>query len=303
MKQEPNYTQAAFFHPWNLIFLTVGLSVSVGVGIATGLPMWMLVALVLSMELIVLGTFPRNERFRRVVRAEHRAERLKPPTKKEKYSALTRRQQRRYARLKSICEDIESNYAGLSSASQTFVQRTMRKLDNILDSYLDLLHQRNRHREAIDGSTEHSIQKAIEALRDKMDDFPERVRNVKERRLHVLKQRLARHQKARENLDVIEAQLQTIEDVAKYIHEQSWTLQNPSEITNQLDALFTEVEEAQEHVRQIEDVFMDPEAFLNEDDDWLDEELDEEPSQEVSIPSSRSSENTGSTSQRTQTGA
>jgi hypothetical protein len=287
---EPNYTQAAFLHPWNLIFLTVGLSVAVGLGIATGLPVWLLIGFVLASELVVLGTVPRNERFQRVVRADHRAERLKPPTKEEKYKALTRRQQRRYARLRTLCTEIESNYASLNSASQQLVQRTIRKLDNILDSYLDLLHQRNRHREAIDSATENSIQKSIASLEDRLDDMSDRVRTVKERRLKVLKRRLARFEKAHENLDVIEAQLQTVEDVAKYIHEQSYTLQNPDEITHQLDALFQEVEEAQEHVREIENVFSDPDSYLDDMDemddiDWLDE--DEEP---LSAPEPRSSE-------------
>lgn len=305
---EPNYTQAAFLHPWNLIFLTVGLSVAVGVGIATGLPIWLMVGFVLAAELLVLGTFPRNERFQRVVRANHRAERLKPPTKEEKYGALTRRQQRRYARLRKLCNEIESNYAGLNAASQQLVQRTMRKLDNILDSYLDLLHQRTRHREAIDSATENSVKKSIAALEDGLDELPDRVRTVKERRLTVLKRRLARYEKAHENLDVIEAQLQTVEDVAKYIHEQSYTLQNPNEITHQLDALFAEVEEAQEHVREIEDVFNDPDAYLDDDMEWLD---DEEPlsSPDVPLPDTssdtRSSESGDITpgSARTQTGA
>lgn len=304
---EPNYTQAAFLHPWNLIFLTVGLSVAVGVGLATGLPTWLLIGFVLSTELLILGTFPRNERFQRVVRADHRAERLKPPTKEEKYSALTRRQQRRYARLRKLCTEIESNYAGLNSASQQLVQRTIRKLDDILDSYLDLLHQRDRHREAIDSSTENSIKKSIESLEGRLDGMPERVRAVKERRLTVLKRRLARFQKAHENLDVIEAQLQTVEDVAKYIHEQSYTLQNPDEITHQLDALFQEVEEAQEHVREIENVFSDPDSYLDDAMDWLDSEEPLPPSDTRSPESDSSGSGDvtpGSTrSSRTQTGA
>lgn len=289
---EPNYTQAAFLHPWNLIFLTVGLSIAVGVGIATGLSAWLLVGFVLAAELIILGAFPRNERFQRVVRANHRAEKMKPPTKEEKYKNLTRRQQRRYARLRKLCSEIESNYASLNSASQKLVQRTMRKLDNILDSYLDLLYQRDRYHETLDSATENSIRTSIDTLKDKLDDLPDRVRSVKERRLKVLKRRLARFQQARENLEVIEAQLQTVEDVTKYIHEQSWTLQNPSEITHQLDALFNEVEQAQEHVREIEDVFSDSKEMLDDDiDAWMDEDV------------SRSSDASGTRSSRTQTGA
>ena len=63
---------------------------------------------------------------------------------------------------------------------------------------------------------------------------------------------------------MIEAQVATIEDVVKYIHEQSLTLNNPEEITYQLDLLLSEVEETEASVSQIESVF-GPEESEN---DW-----------------------------------
>lgn len=68
----------------------------------------------------------------------------------------------------------------------------------------------------------------------------------------------------RENLEIIEAQLDTIDDVIRYIHEQSLTLRNPEEITFQLDTLLSEVEETEAAVAEIEDVFASPAALLGE---------------------------------------
>jgi hypothetical protein len=125
-------------------------------------------------------------------------------------------------------------------------------------------------------STEAQLQKRIRTLKADMSDDGNRVRAVKQRRLRVLKQRLARFRKAHENLEIIGAQLGTIEDVVKYIHEQSWTLQDPQEVGMQLDTLLEEVEETQASIREIEDVFTSPGDYLQDDLDELDAELEAE---------------------------
>jgi uncharacterized coiled-coil DUF342 family protein len=113
-------------------------------------------------------------------------------------------------------------------------------------------------------NTEGEVVSAIEALRKDMADDSPKVRSIKERRLRILEQRLARFKKGRENVEIIRAQLETIEDVVKYIHEQSLTLRNPEEITFQLDTLLTEVEETQLAIEEIEEVFARPTDLLRD---------------------------------------
>jgi hypothetical protein len=69
---------------------------------------------------------------------------------------------------------------------------------------------------------------------------------------------------SRKHAKIIEAQLDTIDDVIQYIHEQSLTLRNPEEITFQLDTLLSEVEETESTVAQIEDIFTSPMALAGE---------------------------------------
>jgi hypothetical protein len=111
-----------------------------------------------------------------------------------------------------------------------------------------------------------------------MEDDTPRVKAIKARRLRILEQRLERSKKGQENLEIIEAQLETIEDVVKYIHEQSLTLRNPEEISFQLDTLLTEVEETQASVEELEEVFANPVDLLNEMDTF------EDPTQVASGP-------------------
>ncbi|PSR02878.1 MAG: hypothetical protein BRD54_04500 [Bacteroidetes bacterium SW_8_64_56] len=281
MDEDINYTKEALFNTWNLVFLIAVAAAAAALGVIEFLPTWLPQLILLvggGAELTYLGVMPRTERFQRYVRAEKRAERHQAPSQREIFSQLRNQSQRRYAKLRKLKDQIQTNYQKLSYASQGILSSHVDKIDGLLDSYLDLLHQRERYRDFMDSATENRILESIESLKKDMADDPDRVQAVKQRRLKVLERRLARFRKAHENLEIIGAQLSTIEDVVRYIHEQSWTLQNPEEVTTQLDTLLQEVEETQSSIREIEDVFAAPSDYLDEglgeDIEALDAELD-----------------------------
>lgn len=277
MNDDINYTKEALFNTWNLVFLISVVAVATGTGLLGTIPAWLpelILVLGAGLELLYLGVMPRHERFQRHVRSQKMAERQKAPSQREIFSQLRNRSQRRYAKLRKLKDEIRSNYQRLSYTSQGLLDSHLKKIDGLLESYLELLHQRERYRDFRDSATENRIIKSIEALKRDMADDSERVRSVKERRLKVLEQRLARYHKAQENLEIIGAQLGTIEDVVKYIHEQSWTLQDPEEVTVQLDSLLEEVEATRSSIREIEDVFASPSEYIDDDLEELDRELD-----------------------------
>ena len=274
-RSDINYTKEAFLSRWNLAFLVVGIALSFGIYGLGVLPFWLPLLFVTAGELLYIGILPRNERYRRHVRSQKIAEKHRPPTKTEIFRSLSRDDQRRVKRLRDLRDEIRANYQSLSYASQGLLENHLKKIDGLIESYLQMLDQRRRHRGQMDSATENRVIKQIRSIENDIDDDSKRVQAVKKRRLKVLKQRLARFKKARENLEIIGAQLGTIEDVVKYIHEQSWTMQNPEEITFQLDTLLEEVEETQSSVREIEDVFSaSPSSLLDEYDD-LNDEADE----------------------------
>ena len=251
-----NYTKEAFLHPYNLAFLLVALVSAFALNLAVGGSIFTLTLLFsFAAELLYLGVVPRNARFRRAVRSQRIEAHRKPPSQKELFQHLSRESQRRYARLRQLRDDIEANYRRLSYASQGLLDSHLGKIDGLIASFLNLLHQKERYETGTRGHSEAELQRAIDELRDDMSDDADRVKSIKERRLHILQQRLGRSKKGQENHEIIEAQLETVEDVVKYIHEQSWTLQNPDEISLQLDTLLSEVEDTQTSVREIEDVF------------------------------------------------
>ena len=257
-KANINYTKEAFLHPWNLIFLIVAMAAAFGTSMifpGTEFLFNTILLFTAALELIFLGSMPKQERFRRAVKSRQAAVHAKPPTQKELYRLLNRPNQRRYARLRDLEKKIESNYRKLSYASQGLLESHINKIDGLLDSYLTLLNQKERYEHYGQRTEEKEVVRSIGELREDMLDDSPRVKAIKARRMKILEQRLVRFKKSHENLEIIEAQLETIEDVIKYIHEQSLTLRNPEEITYQLDLLLSEVEETEASVGEIEDVF------------------------------------------------
>jgi hypothetical protein len=255
MADEPiNYTKEAFLHPWNLVFLLVTMvTVFFTIGLSP-IPETVLM-FAAALELLYLGTLPRNERFRRAVRSRKIEERYKPPSERDLFRELSKASQKRYIRFRNLENAIRENYQRLSYASQGMLSAHLKKIDDLLDSYLNMLWQMERYERFTELAAEGNVVRAMQELKEQMEVDPPRVRQIKQKRLDILEKRLDRFKKARENLAVIRAQIETIEDVTKYIHEQSLTMRNPEEVSFQLDTLIAEVEETQAAVTEIEDVF------------------------------------------------
>lgn len=249
-----NFAREAFLTPFNLAFLALALLAAVVIGGFTATGMNAALLFTAAAELLYLGYMPKNERFQRVVRSRAAAARAKGPSQKEVFNTLSRQSQQRYGRLRQLEVEIKANYDRLSSASQALTENHMSKVDGLLTSYLNLLALRERYDVSMQASSQSEITTAIAALRQDMADDPPRVAAIKERRLRILENRLDRLKKGRENIEIIEAQLATIEDVTKYVHEQSLTLRNPEEVTYQLDLLLSEVEQTESSIQSIEDV-------------------------------------------------
>ena len=137
------------------------------------------------------------------------------------------------------------------------------KIDGLLDSCLSLLHQKERYDQYVLRTGDDELQQVIDDLQEGMENDSERLRTVKARRLRILEQRLNRLRKSHENMKIIDAQVATIEDVIKYIHEQSITMRNPEEITYQLNLLLDEVEETEASVGEMEALFGSAEQLLS----------------------------------------
>ncbi len=263
--KEINYTREVFLHPWNLTFLTAGMGVALGFGLLgdvlsmggglSNVLFQSLLTLTIAFELLLLGYIPRQKRFRNIIRAKYAKLRAKPPTEEEMYRQLNRTNQRRYIRLRNLEKELRSSYRKFSFASQGLLESHTDKVKGLMRSCLKLMFQQERYISFGQRKHEQEIATAIAALEAELNHASEPIRNIKLKRMKILIQRLDRFKQSKEQLEMIEAQVATIEDVVKYIHEQSLTLKNPEEITYQLDLLLSEVEETEATISQMESVF------------------------------------------------
>lgn len=255
--------------PWNLTFLIAAMAMVFGTmmvmpGEAGEFLRNMILLSTFGAELMYLGMMPKDKRFQRAVRARVNAELSKQAnTPQERLKQLSRPSVERYVRLKKYRDDIAANYKKLSSASQALLDSHIRKMDGLMDSYLTMLYSKEKYRNLQFDNRELQIVKAIEELQRDMEDDAPKVRAIKERRLRVLEKNLEERKRFKENQEILDAQMATIEDVIRYIHEQSLTMKDPEGITFQLDTLLSEVEETQASVSELEEVFTQSGSLLD----------------------------------------
>jgi DNA repair ATPase RecN len=81
------------------------------------------------------------------------------------------------------------------------------------------------------------------------------VQEINRKRIEILTKRLEKFGKIHENCDVINAQCAATEDVLQLIRDQSVTLRDPQQVSDQLEGLVHDVEQTEETVREVEAIF------------------------------------------------
>ncbi len=219
----------------------------------TGLPL----VLAAGLELMYMAVVPRSSAFRRLVRSwkyeEEKAQRQR------KLSALIQELppalRRRYEAILTTCRYIRGNYSRLSATSQMFVHQIEDQLKGLPQAYLSLLHSTHMHSEYLKNTDPGVIQNELDHLKQNLDKDKPKVREINQRRCEILAKRLEKFGNIRENQQVIEAQCQAIEDVLNLIRDQSVTMRDPQQISDQLESLVKDVEQTQNDVKEIESVF------------------------------------------------
>jgi hypothetical protein len=257
MAEEPqgpesiNYVKAALKWQYNWIGLVGALGFALVSG--TGLPL----VLGAGLELIYLSLVPQSSRFRRLVRSWKYAEEKRRHEIKLSalFNELPPEMRLRYADLDRLCRSIRANYGRLSSSSQMLVKQMEERLDGLQQAYLRLLHAAYQHREYLRSTDPEAIKRdAAELQRGLPSEMP-KVQEINRKRVEILTKRLEKYGKIRENCEVVDAQCAAIEDVLGLIRDQSVTLRDPQQVSDQLETLVRDVEQTEETVRQVEAIF------------------------------------------------
>jgi hypothetical protein len=248
---ETNYLREAFRLQYNWIALAGAAAFAVVSGSA--LPL-MLGA---GLELIYLSTVPNNKRFQRLVQSWKfdQQKREREVSLSQLFYELPPEMRARFASLNGTCEAIRANYKRLTSTSQMFVDQMESKLQGLSQSYVRLLNSAFHHRDYLRGTNLDNIKRELAQLQKDIETQPAKVQEINRKRVEILNKRIEKHEKVRENCQVIDAQCAAVEDVLQLIRDQSVTMHDPQQISDHLDSLVKDVEQTEETVREVESIF------------------------------------------------
>ena len=244
MKGVP-YLKAAFLVPANLL----ALGASAVASAVTGEPAVVLVAL--GVEGLYLAALSSASAFRRAVRA--RGGGAGPEREAGAvYEELSPSQKEHYFALKGVRDRILENYRKLPGG-RVLAAGSERQVDQMLVSFLRLLATLNHYRKFLSTSDRRVVEQELRELEaDVAAEGNARLKDVKQRRVEILRKRVERFQKAEESRELVSHQLAGIEDLLKLTHEQSIAIRDPESVAPQLERLTLEAQSTEATVREME---------------------------------------------------
>jgi hypothetical protein len=161
----------------------------------------------------------------------------------------------RYYKLAQVCSSVRGNFLQLSSTSQVFLRQMESRLDGLLQGYARLLLVSSQQQQHLKGTDPNEIKREIAGLQKGMNNDAPRVQDINKKRVEILNKRLEKYQKICENQEVVNAQCSAVEDVLHLVRDQSVTMRDPQQVSDQLDNLVRDVEQTEQTVQQVEAIF------------------------------------------------
>jgi hypothetical protein len=248
-----NFTREAFLHPFNLGFLFTAALTAFFVN-DIGLMSNFVFTMAIGVELVYLGVIPKTDAFKKYVLSRAVKEKPNKLQEKELFYNLETQSQKRFLVLKHISDKIQSNFNKFPYTSKGLTGSIQQKIDDLLSNYISMLDSLERYKSYVKVTKEAELEAEISVLVNELESISsEKLRQIKIRRLAIIRKRREKLDVARERLQICESQLETIEDAVRYIYEQSITMSNPEQIGFQLDNLLNDVEETVTIVEDLED--------------------------------------------------
>lgn len=255
-----NYTKEAFFWPFHLIgagiLATVTTAAMITLNNVLNLDPSGLIFLAGGIELMFLAMITRSRRFRRAINMKYRAE-LQAyayvAKLAEYYNMLSAKGQRRFEDFRKKLMDAKQNYAKLNERFPDLVQGYQRKIDALQLQYIRLLASYDRLPEVLKNDEPSVLRRQIDEIRMGMGDDSTKLREIKEKRIKLLQDRIRNFNAAIENSKVIEEQLRTIEEMMKYFQEQPLAERSIDGV-EMIDSLLNETSDLHNTLSQVEDI-------------------------------------------------
>lgn len=245
------YVKEAFKWHWNLLALGAGTAF----GILSGQPD-VILPLVAAGELAYLGMLATHPKFQKAIESREAAQKREktaltadqafqritsalPPHALEKYEAL----RERCMKLREIAKNLRSPGAGGDAGRLESMQ--LKSLDRLLWIYLRLAYTEHSLQRFLEETDEEGIRADIQRITKRLAGYAEKEtspRREKARRaiedtLRTSQLRLTNLEKARENHELVQLELERLEHKIRSVAEMAVNRQEPEFISDQVDAV------------------------------------------------------------------
>ena len=160
----------------------------------------------------------------------------------------------RFRQMAHLCEQIETNYLGLTGISRLYLTEQREKLDHILNSGLQRMLALAGYEQAVTTRRPESLQAEMRKFEEELTqpDLPERARAAIAKNIELKRTLLLSLQDASGACKALEAELDSSYSVLEVQLQKSLSMRDPEAISAELDAIVTQAEESERSVREME---------------------------------------------------
>jgi hypothetical protein len=170
-------------------------------------------------------------------------------------NALDSSRKEAYRALETICHKIELNYRGISGVSQFYIREQQEKMNSILNGCLQRLVALSKY-EAFQHHQrdERELQNEIKLIEKSLNEpgHSERVKTALQNNLQLKRSLLSSQHDASQTKIALAAELDSLSSLLELLHQKSLSIRDPQEISNELDAIVTQVSDTDQSIREME---------------------------------------------------
>ncbi|MEO7794618.1 MAG: hypothetical protein ABIV06_07565 [Thermoanaerobaculia bacterium] len=172
----------------------------------------------------------------------------------QQLGALSASARGRLQRLQQLCERIQSNYKGLSPASQGVMADQGEKFDAVLGSFLKRLWLLQKYEEMAGASDDGIVRQEIERLDRQLAtaELAPRVREALQKNLEIQRQLVLAVQKNEQSSDALAAELDSLEALLHLLLQKSVAATDATAFSVEIDDVLAQVESDHASVEEME---------------------------------------------------
>ena len=242
------YLAQAFYNSYNygVLILFGGLAVISGIDGLSPFIGWL--SLGIGAEITFLYMLSNNPRFQRHIDSQLEEEKeLQVFTLRNAlWPHIEPGLRDRYLELEQLAARLRGDTVSLSRLKDPLLKENLRKVAILLASFLKLAVAVTRYHNYLAGVDPESIKTGIARLQKELESTTdERVTDIKQKNVDVLQKRAEKVDKARANVEYLEAQMGTIADTMRLVVDQAITLSDPKGMGLQIDNLLQTLQDTE----------------------------------------------------------